>query len=46
MYALYQHIKQFGIPKIAHGPYGIHDGLFVEYADEEPCSMGKQLVRH
>jgi hypothetical protein len=42
MYALYEHVKQFGTPEIAHGPYGIHDGSFVEYADEDPCSMRKQ----
>ena len=44
MYALYQHLQQFGTPKVAHGPYGIRDGLFVEYADEELCSMRKQTL--
>ena len=42
MYGMYQQIKRSGTPEIAHGPYGIHEGLFVEYADEEPCSMRKQ----
>jgi hypothetical protein len=42
MYDMYQRIKRLGTPRISHGPYGIHDGLSVEYADEEPCSMRKQ----
>jgi hypothetical protein len=44
MYAMYQHIKQFGTPKMAHGPYSLDDGLFLEYADEDTCSRRKQLV--
>jgi hypothetical protein len=39
---MYQQIKRSGTPEIAHGPHRIHEGLFVEYADEEPCSMRKQ----
>jgi len=42
MYGIYEHIKQFGTHMTAHGPHGIHDGLFVEYADEDPCSMREQ----
>jgi hypothetical protein len=42
MYGMYQLIKRSGTPGISHGPHGIHDGLSVEYADEEPCSMRKQ----
>ena len=42
MYGMYQQIKRSGTPEIEHGPYSIHEGLFVEYADEEPCSMRKQ----
>jgi len=42
MYGIYQQIKQSGTPEIAHGPHRIHEGLFVEYADEEPCSMRRQ----
>ena len=39
MVSLYlQVIKQSGTPRTAHGPYGIHGGLSIEYADEDPCS--------
>lgn len=42
MWATYQHIKQSGTPATVHGLYGFHQGLSVEYADEEACSMRRE----
>jgi hypothetical protein len=42
MYDIYQRIMQSGTPEIRHGSYRMHQDLFVEYADEQPCLIREQ----